>query len=328
MAQKIWTGSINFGLVSIPVGLYAATEDHSIPFHQYERGTTDRVRYRRVNERTGNEVSYGDIVKGREVGDTLVTVDPSELEEIAPRRSRTIDITSFVDLDEIDPVYFQKTYWLAPSSKDNSRPYSLLLRAMREANRVGVATFVMRGKEYLTAIRADRDALALDTLYFADEIRDANAVVGDLDTLDGKTKNADRELSMATDIIDSMTEDWKPEQYEDTYTARVEQLLQDKAQGKEPTVEEAAERDEGVIDLTEALRRSVDAAKQRRTSSGSHANTGAQPSDRDVGEMTKSELDGLAREHEIKGRSKMSRGQLEDAVAEALGTPRRTRKAS
>ncbi|MDQ3825233.1 MAG: Ku protein, partial [Actinomycetota bacterium] len=168
MARAIWSGSINFGLVSIPVGLYSATDDHTIHFHQFQRGTADRIRYQRINERTGKEVDYADIVKGAEVGGgDYVIVEPEELDAIAPGRSRTIDITSFVDLDEIDPVHFQKTYWLAPASEEYTRPYALLLEAMARTNRAGIATFVMRGKEYLTAIRPDDGVLALQTLFFA-----------------------------------------------------------------------------------------------------------------------------------------------------------------
>ena len=226
MARKIWTGSINFGLVTIPVGLYAATEDHTISFHQYERGTTDRVRYKRVNERTGKEVDYNDIVKGREVNGTLVTVEQQELDEIAPGRSRTIDITTFVDLDEIDPVFFQKTYWLAPNSKEHFRPYNLLRRAMHETNQVGIATFVLRGKQYLTAVRAEDSALALNTLFFADEIRDPGEIVGEAGA---SAAPSDKELQMATTIIESMSGEWTPEEYQDTYTARVEKLLEEKA---------------------------------------------------------------------------------------------------
>src|SRR5690606_17063788 len=154
MPRQIWTGSVNFGLVTIPVGLYAATEDHTIQFHQYQRGTTDRIRYKRFNERTGQEVDFEDIVKGREVDGVVVTVEQSELDAIAPGRSRTIDITTFVDLSEIDPVFFQRSYWLAPNSKKHSRPYNLLRRAMYETNQAGIATFVFRGKQYLSAVRA------------------------------------------------------------------------------------------------------------------------------------------------------------------------------
>ncbi|MDI2027867.1 Ku protein [Saccharopolyspora sp. TS4A08] len=312
MPRKIWTGSINFGLVTIPVGLYAATEDHTIQFHQYQRGTTDRIRYKRVNETTGDEVGYNDIVKGREHGDGIITVEQSELDEIAPGRSRTIDISTFVDLTEIDPVHFQKTYWLAPNSKEHFRPYNLLRRAMQETGQAGIATFVLRGKQYLTAVRADTDVLALNTLFFADEIRDPADLVGDQPE---QADPSDKELRMATTIIESMSGEWNPEEYSDTYTERVEELLAEKARGGEVQAAEAPPQPTDVIDLTEALRRSVDEARKGRA---------PQPSE-DLSELTKAELDDRARELGVKGRSKMKRAELERAVAEA---GRGSRKAS
>jgi DNA end-binding protein Ku len=304
MPRKIWTGSINFGLVTIPVGLYAATEDHTIQFHQYQRGTTDRIRYKRVNETTGDEVGYNDIVKGREHGDGIITVEQSELDEIAPGRSRTIDISTFVDLGEIDPVHFQKTYWLAPNSKEHYRPYNLLRRAMEQTGQAGIATFVLRGKQYLTAVRADSDVLALNTLYFADEIRDPADLVGDQPE---QSKPTDKELQMATTIIESMSGEWQPEEYSDTYTERVEELLAEKARGGEVQAAEAPPQPTDVIDLTEALRRSVDEARKGRKPAPSE----------DLSELTKAELDDRAKQLGIKGRSRMKRAELEQAIAEA-----------
>lgn len=320
MARKIWTGSINFGLVTIPVGLYSATEDHTIQFHQYERGTADRVRYRRINERTGDEVGYGDVVKGREVNGELITVEPSELEEIAPGRSRTIDIAEFVDLDDIDPIFFQKTYWLAPNSKEHNKPYNLLRQAMDRTNQVGIARFVLRGKEYLTAVRADENVLALNTLFFADEIRSPSEVVGEETT---SAEASDKELQMAENVIDSMSGEWQPEEFEDTYTARVEQLLNDKSEGRTPTKEEAPPNPTDVIDLTDVLQRSVQESRRGRGSSSGRGRRGA-PAQRsgteDVSGLSKTELDKKAKELGVRGRSKMKRPDLESAVTEALSS--------
>jgi DNA end-binding protein Ku len=262
MARAIWSGSINFGLVSIPVGLYSATEDHTVHFHQFQRGTADRIRYQRVNEQTGKEVDYGDIVKGRDVGGgDYVIVDPDELDSIAPGRSRSIDITAFVDLDEIDAVYFQKTYWLAPDGEQYARPYALLLEAMARTNRAGIATFVMRGKEYLTAIRADNGVLALHTLFFADEIRKP---VDALDSLAGRAPAQGKELEMATALIESMSGPWHPEDYRDTYTERVERLIDDKRRGREIVTEAQPPKPTEMSDLLQALQRSVDSARKPR----------------------------------------------------------------
>ncbi|HEX4099415.1 MAG: Ku protein [Pseudonocardiaceae bacterium] len=259
MARAIWTGTISFGLVSIPVGLYSATEDHTIHFNQFQRGTADRIRYQRVNARTGKEVEYADIVKGRDVGDgDFVIVEPEELEAIAPGRSRSVEITSFVDLDEIDPVYFQKTYWIAPDGEQYVRPYALLAEALARTNRAGIATFVMRGKEYLAAIRADNGVLALETLLFADEVRNpADA----LDNLPEHVPARGKELEMATALIESMSEPWNPENYRDTYTERVEQLIDAKRRGREIVTEAEPREPTGTSDLLEALQRSVDSVR-------------------------------------------------------------------
>ena len=261
MARAIWSGSINFGLVSIPVGLYSATDDHTIHFHQFQRGTADRIRYQRINERTGKEVDYADIVKGAEVGGgDYVIVEPEELDAIAPGRSRSIDITSFVDLDEIDPVHFQKAYWLAPAGEQYTRPYALLLEAMARTNRAGIATFVMRGKEYLTAIRADEGVLALQTLFFADEIRNP---ADELDNLPRGATAGGKELDMAKTLIESMSGPWRPQDYHDTYTERVERLIDDKRRGREIVTEAEPPEPTEMSDLLEALQRSISSVKRK-----------------------------------------------------------------
>ena len=181
MARAIWSGYINFGLVSVPVGLYSATQEHELDFHQFQSGTSDRIRYKRVNERTGREVDYDKIVKGHDVGGgEYVIVEQEELADIAPGRSRSLEISTFVDLDEIDPIHFQKSYYLAPKDAENASSYALLRDALAKTNRAGIATFVMRGKEYLAAIRADGKVLVLETMFFADEIRDPAKELGDL----------------------------------------------------------------------------------------------------------------------------------------------------
>ena len=327
MARAIWTGSISFGLVSIPVGLFSATEDHTVHFHQFERGTADRIRYRRVNERTGKEVEYSDIVKGMEVGGgDYVLVDPEELEDIAPGRSRTIDITTFVDLDEIDPIYYQKAYWLAPTAEQFGRPYALLREAMTRANRAGIATFVMRGKEYLTAVRADDEVLVLQTLYWADEIRDPKT----LDNVPGKIEVKGRELDMALGLIEAMSGPFKPEEFRDTFTERVEKLIEDKRRGREIVTEAEPPEPTAMSDLIAALERSVETArrggrpggddekrdKDRKAGAGKTKGGDGAP---DLSRASKAELTAMARELDIPGRSSMKRDELERAVAAASG---------
>lgn len=262
MARAIWSGVLSFGLVSVPIEIYSATEAHEPTFHQFEKGTKDRIRYQRVNERTGKEVDYADIVKGAEVGrGKYVMIDQEELDSVAPGRSRSLSIDRFVDLDEIDPIHFAKSYFLGPNGDEAAKPYALLREAMARANRAAIASFVMRSKEYLAAIRADGDVLVLETLFFADEIRRPKDEIGNLP---GRIKLSGPELKMAGQLIDSMAGPWKPADYRDTYTDRVNELIRAKAKDKTYEPAEEAPQATNVVDLTEALRASVEAARGRK----------------------------------------------------------------
>jgi len=273
MARAIWSGVMSFGLVSVPIEIYSATEAHEPTFHQFEKGTKDRIRYQRVNERTGKEVDYGDIVKGAEVGrNKYVMIDQDELDSVAPGRSRSLEILTFVDLDEIDPIHFAKTYFLGPNGDEAKKPYALLRDAMAKANRAAIASFVMRGKEYLAAVRADGDVLALETMFFADEIRNPKDEIGNLP---GKIKLSPQELKMAGQLIESMAGDWDPKQYRDTYTDRVNKLIQAKAKNKTYEQAEEAPSATNVVDLTEALRASLGAAKKGGAKKGGAKKTAA-----------------------------------------------------
>jgi DNA end-binding protein Ku len=263
MARAIWTGSVSFGLVNVPVGLFSATEDHDVHFHQFEEGTSSRVRNRRVNEDTGDEVAYKDVVKGAEVGDGgYVMLTQDELESVEPGKSRTIDIYDFVEAAEIDPIYYQKPYYLAPTDDGAKKAYTLLVKAMDKAERIGVATFVMRGKQYLAAIRPSGKVLVLETMYFADEVRDP---ADELDQLPTRTTVGRKDLDMAVSLIKAMTTRWSPKNYRDTYTERVEKLIDAKKKDREIVLPEDAEADEGkVVDLLAALQASLDSAKGHR----------------------------------------------------------------
>jgi DNA end-binding protein Ku len=314
VARPIWSGAINFGLVTIPVELYSATEDHTISFRQFERGTSDRIRYKRVNERTGKEVAFSDIVKGADLGGgEYVIIEPDELEAIAPGRSRTIDINTFVELDDIDPIHFQKTYWLSPAKEEYGRSYSLLLQAMEKTNRAGIASFVMRGKEYLTAVRAGDGMLVLNTLLFPEDIRDA---AKELKSLPEITTARGKEIEMAVSLIDSMTDDWRPEDFHDTYTEQVEKLIEDKRDGKEVVAETEPAEPTKVVDLFEALSKSVEGRKKRRDTPAASSSASEGSAD-DLDSLSKADLDKLARDLDVKGRSKMSRDELAKAVATA-----------
>jgi len=257
MARTLWTGSLGFGLVNVPVGVYPATKDKSIHFNQLEAGTSDRIRYRKVNERTGEEVDSADIVKGYDLGGgEYVVVTDEELEAAAPEKSRNIEITDFVDLAEIDPVYYRATYYLAPQGEAAEKAYSLLRKAMREANKVGIATWVHRNKEYLVAIRPEDEVIALETMFFADEVRSAT---DELPALPPDPKLTAKELKTAELLIGSMASEWEPDRYEDTHRNRVRELIERKSAGETITVESVPTRATKVVDLMAALQASVDA---------------------------------------------------------------------
>jgi DNA end-binding protein Ku len=262
MARPIWTGVISFGLVSVPIELYPATRDHDVSFHQFQKGTKDRIRYQRVNERTGKPVDFADIVRGAEVGGGHVLLDQNELDAIAPGRSRSVDIETFVDQDEIDPIYYQKTYYLAPGSDETAKTYALLRDAMSAANRAAIGTFVMRSKQYLATIRPDGDLLVLETMFFADEVREPEDT---LRRVPGKPRLTPAELKMATQLIKSMSGKWDPDEFRDTYTDDVRALIKAKSKGKAFAPAAEAPAATGASDLMEVLRQSVAAAKSGRS---------------------------------------------------------------
>ncbi|MDQ0718714.1 DNA end-binding protein Ku [Streptomyces luteogriseus] len=350
MARAIWTGVVTFGLVTVPVGLYSATEDHTVHFHQLQRGTADRIRNRRVNERTGDEVGTGDIVKGYEVGEgEYVLVEPEELDEIAPGRSQTIDITDFVDLEEIEPVFFDRTYYLAPRGKEYTKVYELLRAALAQSNRVGVATFVMRGKQYLTALRAEDKILVLQTLHWADEVRDPGK---ELPELPSGRAGKGKELDMALQLVDSLSGPWEPSRYRDTYQEKVRELVKAKAEGQEVAAAEEAPAATNVVDLMQALQGSIDQAHGgKKKQAGSARKTAPKPaagtsprtagrkeqpkaaraSSRERGagrselrQLSKAELYERATEQDLPGRSKMSRQELIDALGRTRGRRKKT----
>jgi DNA end-binding protein Ku len=248
MARAIWTGSLSFGLVNVPVSLYSATEDKTVHFHEFAEGTSDRVRNKRVDERTGREVDYDDIVKGYELDSgKYVMLTREELEE--------------VEAAQIDPIFYRKSYYLGPR-EDGDRAYALLRDAMDRAGRIAIATFVMRAKQYLAAVRPDGKALVLETMFFADEVRKPEKV---LPSLPSKLRGGQRDMDTAIALIESMTADWKPENYRDTYRNRVMSLIKAKGKGREIVRREEAEPSAEVVDLLDALRKSVEASKSRKS---------------------------------------------------------------
>lgn len=264
MARSIWSGAISFGLVNVPVKLHSAVSPKDVRFHQIDRRTKSRVRQKRVSAATGEEVVYDDIVKGYELGpDTYVTISPEELAALDPKATRSIDIEDFVDLDHIDPIYFEHAYYLAPD-KGGAKAYVLLRRAMEETNKVGIARLVLRTKQYLAAIRPLGRALVLETMLYPDEVNP----IDDLDIPGDEVEVTEREEKMARQLIDSLTTDFDPDRYHDEYRERVLALIEQKASGQEIVVEEAAEEAPKVVDLMAALEASLAAVKKGNGSGG------------------------------------------------------------
>jgi len=257
----------------VPVKLYSAVHRENLAFHQFQEGTNARVRNKRVSEKTGKEVAYDDIVKGYEVKKgQYVMVEPDELAEFAPRATRTIDIEDFVALDEIDPIYYDATYYLAPENSDGARKaYALLLKAMEEQGKVAIGRLVMRNKQYLAAIRPLDKVLGVSTMRFHDEVVPPSDIEG-IPTGRSAPRAAPGEVKMAAQIIESMSREWDPKRYEDTYRVQVLDFLKKKAAGEEIVVEEEPEEQAKVVDLMAALEASLEAAKKNgsrsRSSSG------------------------------------------------------------
>ncbi len=261
MARPIWSGSISFGLVSVPVKAFTAARDHTVHFNQLERETGARVRHQNVSDQTGEEVDSDDIVLGYEVsGGRYVTFERDELDELRPTSTKAIEVQDFVALADVDPIYYQKTYWLAPDGDAATEPYALLLAAMEDRGRVAIGTVVMRNKQYLTAVRPLDGALAMSTMRFADEVVDRATI----DQIPEKTDKADsKAIKLAVQIVDSLAGDWDPEQYHDTYVEEVQKIIDAKAQGGTISVDEGGDEPTSgkVLDLMAALQASLDSAK-------------------------------------------------------------------
>ena len=258
MARAIWSGAISFGLVNIPVKLFSAVSKKTVRFHQIDAESGGRVRQKRVGP-DGEEIPYEQIIKGYEIGpDRYVTLTPEELDSLSPEKTRTIDIEDFVDLDEIDPIYYDHPYYLAPDT-GAAKAYQLLVDAMEDAGKVAIARVVIRSKENLVAIRPRDGVLAMETMLFADEVVPTDSL--DEMTTDTAVKTSDRELTMARQLIDSLSSDFEPEKYHDEYRERVLDLIERKAQGETIVIEEPTKEPEQVPDLMAALEASIAGSK-------------------------------------------------------------------
>lgn len=262
MPRAIWSGSISFGLVNIPVKLYSAVSRKSVRFNQLDSESGTRIKQKRVNADTGQEVPFDQIVKGYELGEgRYVTVTDEEMASLDPDATRSIDLQEFVLQQDIDPVFYDSAYYLAPDPTAK-KAYALLVHAMEEAGRVGLAKFVMRTKQYLAAMRPVDGHLMLSTMVYADEVNPAEHIDG-LDGLD-EIELSEAELAMAEQLIESLSHDFEPSKYEDDYRNRLLELIDRKANGEEIVVASEGPAPAEVVDLMAALEASVAAAKDAR----------------------------------------------------------------
>src|SRR3954470_19522150 len=262
VARAIWSGSISFGLLNVPVRLYSAVSKQTVRFRELREGDGSRVKHKRVAEADGKEVPYEKIVKGYEYApEQYVVLSRDELSELDPKRTRAIEIQDFVDLDDIDPIYFEQPYYLGPD-KGAERAYALLVQAMKEARKVAIARFVLRNKEHLAAIRPMDDALTLTTMRFHDEVSSPQDLDGEVFEEAKPKKPEKRELEMATQLIESLTSDFEPDKYRDEYREELLDLLERKAEGKEVVSAPSEEpKPTKAPDLMAALEESLAAVK-------------------------------------------------------------------
>ena len=259
MARALWTGAISFGLVNVPVRLYTAVAHREVHFHMLHGRDGGRIQFKRVCSVDGHEVPFEQIVKGFEISKgRFVIIDPAELEKLDPKATHTIDISDFVHLNEIDPIYYDSTYYVAPDER-GGKAYALLVTAMEEAGKVAIARMVLRTRQSVCALRPKDGRLLLSTMQYADEIVPVSA----LDLPKAGSAPRGRELEMATQLIDSLTTDFEPSKYKDDYRAQVLELVERKAEGKQIVAPEAPAQVE-VGNLADALAASL--ANARHTS--------------------------------------------------------------
>jgi DNA end-binding protein Ku len=304
MARALWTGSLSFGLVNVPVQLFSAVRDQDLHFRQLHEKDGAPIETRRFCSAEDEEVPFEEVGHGYELdsGKEVVLSD-EELSAAAPRKTRTIDIEAFVDLADVDPVYFDHPYFLLPEgdAEGTRRAYQLLVEVMQGTQRAALGRFVLRTKEYLVAVRVRDDLLSLTTMRFHDEVRPAKPVPG------GGRKPAKERLDNAVKLIEAMSVDWDPSRYEDRYRERLLEVIERKKQGKRITVPEDEDEPSPIPDLMAALEQSLAQAQGK--------GDGASAGDDDLAALSRDELYDRAQDAGVEGRSSMSKQQLVDALS-------------
>ena len=313
MPRAIWSGSISFGLVNVPVRMYSAIDEHDLHFHYVHAKDSSRIGYEKICKAEGRPVPDDEIVKAFEYekGEYVYMAD-EDFQSAQVHNFETIEIRDFVPYDEIDPIYFEKTYLLGPQ-ENAEKVYALLREAMERSGLAAIAKYVMRDKQNLGCLRVREGVITLEKMYFADEIRPVEGIAP------GKTKVDDRELEMAGQLIESFSGPFEPEKYDDTYRDALCEIIQAKRKGEEMHVE-APERPEKTSDLISALRASLEASQKRRGAPRRSKENGAGRADGNGGldALSKEELYERAKELDVKGRSDMSKDELAAAVRAAL----------
>jgi len=255
MPRAIWSGTISFGLVSVPVRMYSAITEHTLHFHLLHARDDGPIGYDKERRDTGEHVDNEDVIRGFEVEkDRYVPLEDEDVDRLDIELTKTIDICDFVDLDEIDPIYFRKAYYLLPQ-EGGEKPYRLLVRALEETGKVGIAKVVIRNKQHLAALRPYEGVLVLETMYYADEVREPEKV-------DGKVQLRKPEVEMAKSLVENLSEPFDPAKYDDTYRKELLELLRSKAAG-EPLPSPEPEEEAEVVDLMAALRESVERTQKK-----------------------------------------------------------------
>ena len=264
--RSIWNGAITFGLISIPVHLFSAVEEKSLKFHQLHASDHGRIRYKRVCSVDNEEVPFDEIVKGYEYEkDHYIVFTDEELERLPSDSIRAVDVVSFVPLEEIDPIYFQRSYYLAPEPT-GIKAYKLLAQALTESGRVGIAKITLREKEHLATLRLRDGVFVLETMYWPDEVREP-----DLENVSRDVEVRPQELAMAKSLIDNLTDHFDPTQFVDSYRQRLEEAAEAKIAGQEVAVAPTAPEPSQILDLMEALRASVEATKAKKDAAAQEA---------------------------------------------------------